>query len=66
MKLKAWMKKNNITSRQLAAVVEVSESTIYFWTTEIPKYRVIPSSKNLAKLKDYTNKEVMPDDFFID
>lgn len=64
MKLKTYLSKNGISDEQAAKDLDVSESTIYFWTTEREKYKVVPGAKNLAAIQKYSDGQVTPNDFF--
>ena len=64
MKLKDYLKTNNISHIKIASELGVSRQTIYNYLSEPHKTNfAIPSIRNMARIQLYTNNEVQPIDF---
>jgi len=60
MKLEAYLKKERMTQREFAKLINVDESTLSHWLTGLHR----PSWPAMFKIVDITNGQVKPNDFF--
>jgi transcriptional regulator with XRE-family HTH domain len=65
MKLRAYLKKHNLTYQEFADLIGVRKMTVWHWATDGP-HRKTPRPKHLKRIIEATKGKVTYSDFFAD
>ena len=63
MKLKNWLKKQGLTNREFAKMLNVSDSAIHRWTSTDDASRM-PRPEHMAAIQKATGGKVKAQDFY--